>query len=276
MEKVRGLKSMSVPKIKFNHVTKVFETRSQSIVAVKDYSMEIEKGEFVSILGPSGCGKSTLIRMLDGITTTTEGDILIDDVKVNNNKKKMPTEVLRKMGFIFQQPNMLPWYTVKENISLPLRVFGLKGKEWEDRVDSLIKMVGLEEYANARPNEISGGMLQRAGVIRAMVHDPEILLMDEPFGALDELTREQMNMELLDIWAKTGKTIIFITHNIEEAVLLSSRVYVMGTNPGRLVETVDLDLPRPRELSMITQPKFIKYREMLEGYIGEIDLSKIK
>ena len=119
-------------------------------------------------------------------------------------------------------------------------------------------------------------MLQRAGVIRAMVHDPEILLMDEPFGALDEMTREQMNMELLEIWEKTGKTIIFITHNIEEAVLLSSRVYVMGTNPGRLVETVTLGLPRPRKLSMITQKDFIEYRQLLESYIGEIDLSKIK
>lgn len=239
--------------------------------------MEIQAGEFISILGPSGCGKSTLIRMLDGIIDTTEGDIFIDGVKVNlGGKKKMPPEVLRKMGFIFQQPNMLPWYTVRENVALPLRVFGLKGKEWEDRVDELMKMVGLEEYANARPSEISGGMLQRAGVIRAMVHDPEILLMDEPFGALDELTREQMNMELLDIWQKTNKTIIFITHNIEEAVLLSSRVYVMGTNPGHLVETVTLDLPRPRELSMITQSKFIEYRQKLESYIGEIDLSKIK
>lgn len=267
---------MQEPKIKFSHVTKQFETRSQTILAVKDYSMEIQPGEFISILGPSGCGKSTLIRMLDGIIDTTEGDIFIDGVKVNHKGKKMPAEVLRKMGFIFQQPNMLPWRTVRQNVALPLEVFGLKGAEWEKRVDELLEMVGLTEYANARPNEISGGMLQRAGVIRAMVHDPEILLMDEPFGALDELTREQMNMELLDIWSKTGKTIIFITHNIEESVLLSSRVYVMGTNPGRLVETVTLDLPRPRTLSMITQEKFIEYRQLLEGYIGEIDLSKIK
>lgn len=267
---------MKEPKIKFEHVTKVFETRSQSITAVKDYSMEIQAGEFVSILGPSGCGKSTLIRMLDGIIPTTEGNIYIDGQKVNNEKKKMPQEVLRKMGFIFQQPNMLPWFTVRQNIALPLQIFNLQGAEWEKRVEELLEMVGLTEYANAYPSEISGGMLQRAGVIRAMVHDPEILLMDEPFGALDELTREQMNMELLDIWSRTGKTIIFITHNIEEAVLLSSRVYVMGTHPGRLVETVDLDLPRPRQLSMITQKKFIEYRQLLEGYIGEIDLSKIK
>lgn len=267
---------MKEPKIKFDHVTKIFQTRSQAITAVQDYSMEIQAGEFVSILGPSGCGKSTLIRMLDGIIPTTEGDIFIDGQKVNHANKKMPQEILRKMGFIFQQPNMLPWFTVRQNISLPLQIFDLKGAEWEKRVDDLLEMVGLTEYADAYPAEISGGMLQRAGVIRAMVHDPEILLMDEPFGALDELTREQMNMELLDIWSKTGKTIIFITHNIEEAVLLSSRVYVMGTHPGRLVEIVDLDLPRPRELSMITQPKFIEYKQMLEGYIGEIDLSKIK
>lgn len=267
---------MQEPKIKFDHVTKVFQTRSQSILAVKDYSMEIAAGEFVSILGPSGCGKSTLIRMLDGIIDTTEGDIFIDGQKVNYAKKKMSQSILRKMGFIFQQPNMLPWFTVRENIALPLRVFDLKGPEWEKRVDELLELVGLTEYAKAYPAEISGGMLQRAGVIRAMVHDPEILLMDEPFGALDELTREQMNMELLDIWTRTKKTIIFITHNIEEAVLLSSRVYVMGTHPGRLVEIVDLDLPRPRTLSMITQPKFIQYREKLEGCIGEIDLSKIK
>ena len=258
---------MQEAKIKFDHVTKVFETRSQTITAVKDYSMEIQAGEFISILGPSGCGKSTLIRMLDGIIDTTEGDILIDGVKVNHKGKKMPSSVLRKLGFIFQQPNILPWYTVRQNVALPLRVFGLKGPEWDSRVDELLEMVGLKEYAGAHPNEISGGMLQRAGVIRAMV---------EPFGALDEMTREQMNMELLEIWEKTGKTIIFITHNIEEAVLLSSRVYVMGTNPGRLVETVTLDLPRPRNLSMITQKKFIEYRQLLESYIGEIDLSKIK
>lgn len=267
---------MKEPKIKFDHVTKIFETRSQSITAVKDFSMEIQEGEFVSILGPSGCGKSTLIRMLDGIIPTTSGDIYIDGQKVNLEKKKMPQEVLRKMGFIFQQPNMLPWFTVRQNIALPLQVFDLKGTEWEKRVDELLEMVGLKEYADAYPAEISGGMLQRAGVIRAMVHDPEILLMDEPFGALDELTREQMNMELLDIWSRTGKTIIFITHNIEEAVLLSSRVYVMGTQPGRLVQIVDLDLPRPRQLSMITQPEFIEYRQKLESFIGEIDLSKIK
>lgn len=263
-------------KIEFENVTKRFETRSQTIVAVQDYSMQVADGEFVSILGPSGCGKSTLIRMLDGIIEPSEGRIFVDGQQVNIKGKKMPKEMLRKMGFIFQQPNLLPWYTVRQNVMLPLNVFGLKGKEWDDRATYLLNMVGLEKYADAYPSDISGGMLQRAGVIRAMVHDPEILLMDEPFGALDELTREQLNMELLTIWTETKKTIIFITHNIEEAVLLSGRIFVMGTQPGRLVDVVDIDLPRPRRLSMITQDDFIEYKVRLTDTIGELDLSKIK
>lgn len=262
-------------KIKFENVTKVFETRRQVIVAVKDYSMELQAGEFVSILGPSGCGKSTLIRMLDDIIKPTSGSIYIDGIEISN-KKKMPSATLRKMGFIFQQPNLLPWYTVRQNVALPLKIFGLKGEQWGKRVDQLIEVVGMTKYADAYPVEISGGMTQRIGVIRAMVHDPEILLMDEPFGALDDLNREQLDMELLDIWRETKKTIIFITHNVEEAVLLSSRIYVMGTNPGRLISTVNIDLPRPRTLDMITQPDFIKYESDITNLIGEIDLSKIK
>lgn len=266
---------MQANKIKFENITKVFETRRQTTIAVKDFMMEMPAGEFISIIGPSGCGKSTLIRMLDGIIKPTSGSIYIDGVKVSN-KKKMPNETLKRMGFIFQQANLLPWYTVRQNVALPLKIFGLKGEQWEKRVDQLIDMVGLTKYADAYPIEISGGMSQRAGVIRAMVHDPEILLMDEPFGSLDEMTREQLDMELLDIWKQTQKTVIFITHSVEEAILLSSRVYVMGTNPGRLVSIVDIDLPRPRSLSMITDPKFIEYESNLTNLIGEIDLSKIK
>lgn len=270
-----GSMILQKPRITFENVSKIFETRSQEIVAVQNYSMEVQTGEFVSIIGPSGCGKSTLIRMLDGIIKPTDGCIYIDGNQVNE-EGKMPKTTLRKMGFIFQQPNLLPWYTVRENVALPLRIFGLAGKQWETRVDELLDMVGLSDCANAHPSDISGGMLQRAGVIRAMVHDPEILLMDEPFGALDEFTREQLNMELLGIWKKTQKTIIFITHNVEEAVLLSSRIYVMGTQPGRLVATVDIDLPRPRSLKMITQTDFIEYKQQLTRLIGELDLSKIK
>ena len=261
--------------IDFEHVSKVFKTRFQSITAVKDFSMKIDRGEVISILGPSGCGKSTIIRMMDGIISPTEGDIYIEGDRINTGKR-LPPEILRKMGFIFQQPNMLPWYTVRENVALPLKVFGLKGKEWEDRVDSLMEMVGLQNHRNAYPVEISQAQLQLAGVIRPMVYNPDILLMDEPFGSLDDMTREQMDMAMLDIWQKTGKTIIFITHSVEEAVLLSSRIYVMATNPGRLTEIVNIDLPRPRSLDMIVDEEFIRYENKLTELIGELDLSKIK
>ncbi len=266
---------MATPRIEFKNISKLFETGRQTIVAVKDFSMTMMPGEFISILGPSGCGKSTLIRMLDGIIKPTSGEILINGVNVSNHKK-MPKEVLRKMGFIFQQPNLFPWYTVRDNVMLPLKIFGLSGPEWEKRTDELIEMAGLTQYAKAYPIEISGGMAQRTGVIRAMVHDPEILLMDEPFGALDELNREILNMELLGIWERTKKTIIFITHNVAESILLSSKIYVMGTQPGRLISTVDIDLPRPRTLKMIAEEKFAAYERDLVGLIGKLDLNKIK
>lgn len=263
------------PKIKIQGLTKVFQTRKQIITAVKDVSMEFADGDFVSIVGPSGCGKSTIIRMIIDIIKPSEGAILIDGQDIAKYKR-IPIDVVRKMGFIFQAPNMYPWLTVKENVMLPIRTFKLKGNEWEDYADELIEMVGLTDNANNYPSEISGGSMQRAGVIRAMVHKPEILLMDEPFGALDEMTREQLNLELLDIWKKTKKTIIFITHNVDEAILLSNRVYVMGTNPGRVVAEVSVELPRPRVLDMISSSDFEEYRLQLTSLIGNIDLSKIK
>ena len=175
---------MPTPKIEFRNITKVFQTRSQTIVAVQDFNMQVEAGDFVSIIGPSGCGKSTLIRMLDGIIQPSGGELYLDGQKLDTSKK-FPREVLRKMGFIFQKPNMLPWYTIRQNVALPNRIIGNTSKEDEEYVDYLLNMVGLSEYRDAYPIEVSGGALQRAGVIRAMVHKPEILLMDEPFGALD-------------------------------------------------------------------------------------------
>jgi NitT/TauT family transport system ATP-binding protein len=262
-------------KIVLKNLTKIFQTRRQSITAVENVNMQFDQGDFVSILGPSGCGKSTIIRMINDIIKPSAGEILIDGKDITEYKR-IPKETIRKMGFIFQQPNMYPWRTVKENVELPLKIFGLKGKEWESYTDELIDLVGLTPYKNKYPTEISGGSLQRAGVIRAMVHKPEILLMDEPFGALDETTMHQMNIELLEIWKKTQKTIIFITHSVEEAVLLSNRVYVMGTNPGRVVDEVTIDLPRPRTLEMLSDNRFIEYCKYLTAKIGHIDLSKIK
>ena len=240
-------------------------------LVVDDLNLSLEKGQLLCILGGSGCGKTTTLNMIGGFLTPDAGTIHLDGVDITN----LPPE-RRPVATVFQSYGLFPHMTVLQNVIYGLKFKGYKKADAIKKGHQYLEMVGLQDYANAYPHEISGGMLQRAGVIRAMVHDPEILLMDEPYGALDELTREQMNMELLDIWSKTKKTIIFITHNIEEAVLLSDKVYVMGTHPGRLVEVVDLELERPRQLSMITQPKFIGYRQYLESAIGEIDLSKIK
>jgi NitT/TauT family transport system ATP-binding protein len=266
---------LSNAKIRLVGLNKLFHTRFQTIEAVRNVDMEFAAGDFVSIIGPSGCGKSTIIRMIDDLIKPTSGEIFIDGRRVSPHRR-IPPEVIRKIGFIFQQPNMYPWMTVRENVMLPLRVFGLRDPEWARHADALIEMTGLREQRHAYPTELSGGSMQRAGVIRAMVHKPDILLMDEPFGALDEMTREQLNLELLDIWRATGKTIVFITHSVQEAVLLSNRVYVMGTNPGRVVDEIAVDLPRPRNLKLIVSDRFAGYCELLTGRIGQVELSQIK
>ena len=266
---------MSEPKIRITNLNKKFKTRWQVIEAVKDANLEIREGEFVSLLGPSGCGKSTIIRMIDDIIKPTSGQIYIDGEEITRYKR-IPEAVNRKIGFIFQQSNLFPWLTVRENVRFPLTIYHIKDKESEEYVDELIEMVGMTKYKDAYPAQISGGAAQRIGVIRALVHKPEILLMDEPFGALDAMTREALDMELLEIWKKMKKTIIFITHNVEEATLMSDRIYVMGTNPGRIVKDVTLDLPRPRSLDMLTTEKFQNYCTEMTGYIDHVDLSKIK
>lgn len=260
-------------RIQVEDLAKVFETKRGSIVAVQDLNFGIREKEFVSLVGPSGCGKSTIIRMLNGIVKPTKGKIIYSGVIYENGIKK---DMLKKLGFIFQSPNLLPWLTVRKNLELPLEIFKLKGRKWNDNIEKLLNIVGLSEYAETYPNELSGGMQQRIGVIRAMVHKPEVLFMDEPFGELDEITREQLDMETLFIWKETEKTIIFITHNVEEAILLSSRVIVMGTDPGRIIQEVEIDLPRPRTLDMLTSQRFIEYEERVTNLIGKIDLDKIK
>jgi len=260
-------------KIKLAEVNKVFHTFRQTIHALKDISLTVDEGELVSIVGPSGCGKSTIIRIIVDIIRPSSGVATIDGENVNLDENK---GLVRKIGFIFQEPNLLPWLTVRQNVQLPLKIFGLKGLECEDYTDELIKLVGLEDYASAYPIEISEGMMQRASVIRAMVHKPEILLMDEPFGALDEINRESLDFELLNIWQKTKKTIVFITHNVHEAVLISSRVFVMSTNPGRILDEIKVDLEYPRSSRMFFDARFVGYRDAITNLIGELDISKIK
>ena len=266
---------MKASKIRTENLNKVFHTRHQDIYAVKDANIDIREGEFVSLIGPSGCGKSTIIRMIDDIIKPTSGSIYIDGKEITSYKR-IPKEINQKMGFIFQLPNLFPWLTVRENGGIACRIYKIRDEGTQRYIDELLEMAGLTEYQNAYPAEISGGVMQRIGGIRAMVHKPEILLMDEPFGALDAMTREKLDMEILDIWKKLGTTVIFITHNVEEAVLLSDRVYVMGTNPGRITREITLDLERPRSLDLLTERKFQDYCAELTECIGHVDLRKVK
>lgn len=262
------------PKIRIEHIGKKFYSRRQEIVALDDVNMEFAPGEFVSIVGPSGCGKSTIVRMIDDIIKPTSGKIIVDGFEYDN-KKEIGQNFVKKLGFIFQLPNLYPWLTVRQNLYLPLRVYGMMDAEHVRHVENLLEMTGLTEIGNAYPNQISGGTAQRIGVIRAMVHNPQMLMMDEPFGALDDETREKLNMEMLSIWKKTGMTIIFITHNVAEAVLMSQRIYVMQANPGHVKAEVKIDFGEERSLGLQRSPKFIKYCNQIEDLIGKVDLRDV-
>ena len=262
------------PIIKLESISKQFVARRQKITALEDVNMQFEEGAFVSIVGPSGCGKSTVIRMIDDIIKPSSGTITVDGVRYDN-EKPISKEMIRNLGFIFQIPNLYPWLTIRQNVTLPLKILGLDDAAHRAYADELLAMIQLTDYANAYPGEISGGMAQRIGVIRGMVHKPKMLMMDEPFGALDDETREQLNIELYGIWQKTGMTIIFITHNVEEAVLLSQRVVVMSSNPGRVVAELPVDFDQPRTLALLNTPEFAAYCSQIEKLIGKIDLEQI-
>lgn len=262
------------PKIKLEHVGKEFVTKRQRITALDDVNMEFYPGEFVSIVGPSGCGKSTIIRMVDDIIKPTSGVITVDGQKYDN-KTPVTREMVKKLGFIFQIPNLYPWLTVRENLMLPLKIYSLMDKEHIKYVDELLDTIGLANCADIYPGEISGGMAQRIGVIRGMVHKPQMLMMDEPFGALDDDMRERLNIEMLNIWKKTGMTIIFITHNVSEAVLLSQRVYVMKSNPGTVKAEIPIKFEEERSLKLLKKPEFLHYCSQIENLIGKIDLNDV-
>ncbi len=264
---------MSNFKIELENIEKTYLTKNGPLIAVTDVNFGVEENDFVTLVGPSGCGKSTIIRMLGGIITPTKGKIIYSGKEYTNG---IPREEQRNLGFIFQSHNLLPWFTIRKNLELPLNIFNLTGEKWQKSIESLLQMVNLSEHAESYPTELSGGMQQRVGVIRAMVHNPEILLMDEPFGELDAINREQLDIELLSIWEKTKKTIIFITHNVSEAILLSSRVLVMSTNPGRIIEEVKIDLPRPRSLEMMNEERFLDYEEQITNLIGELNLEMVE
>ena len=218
------------------------------VVALKNLDFAIADGEFVSVVGRSGCGKSTLLKVLAGLLPFTSGS-----VELNGKPLRGPSP---EAAMVFQSPVLLPWRTILENVLLPIEFRKLSRRAYEDSALQLLAMVGLKEFAHRYPYELSGGMQQRAALVRALVQDPRLLLMDEPFGALDAMTREQLNLELMRIWSDSRKTVVFITHSIAEAIFLSDRVIAMTARPGSIADVITIDLPRPRDLSVINTDRF--------------------
>ena len=219
---------------------KVFATEAATVTALEGIDLTIGPGEFVSLIGPSGCGKSTLLRLIGDLIPASSGSVRV------NGKPAAQARRGREYGIVFQAPVLMDWRTVERNVELPLEIMGLGRAERRRRSTEMLGLVELGEFARRYPWQLSGGMQQRVAIARALAFDPRLLLMDEPFGALDEMTRERMNLELMGIWARTGTTVVFVTHSIPEAVFLSTRVAVMSTRPGRITDLIDIDLPSPR------------------------------
>lgn len=235
-------------KIRVENATKVYETKTGSVHALEDVSIEVRDGELVCILGPSGCGKTTLLWAMSGLHALSSGRVLLGDTAVTGPR---PLEI----GMIFQDANLLPWRNLRQNLDFPFEI--KKRKPDHGRIATLLAETGLDGFEKSFPRELSGGMQQRASIVRALAQDPAVLLMDEPFGALDAFTRDEMNLLLLRLWAETDKTIVFVTHNISEAIFLADRVVVMTPRPGRVARVYEIELPRPRTIEMTFQPSFI-------------------
>jgi NitT/TauT family transport system ATP-binding protein len=247
---------MAEPFIHLKNLKKVFRTRGKVFTAVSDVTFDVEAGELVPLVGPSGCGKTTLLKILAGLHPHDGGTLRI-------GSDAHPFDPSRDIGMVFQQALLLKWRTIVENVMLPAEILGLPVKEARERARDLLVMVGLEGFAENHPYELSGGMQQRAAIARALIHDPKLILMDEPFGALDAMTRDRMNLELLRIWSESRKTILFVTHSITEAVFLGSRCVVLTASPARMADSFTIDLPYPRRLDMRTQERFGAYTRRL-------------
>jgi NitT/TauT family transport system ATP-binding protein len=237
----------------------------QAVRALQDINLEIRSGAFVSLIGPSGCGKSTLLRLLGDLLAPTSGTIRV------NGRSPREARLAREYGIVFQQPVLYEWRTVMQNVQLPLEVMRVAANERRQRAASLLELVGLTEFANRYPWELSGGMQQRVSIARALSFRPAVLLMDEPFGALDEMTRERLNRELLSIWSETNTTVVFVTHSVAEAVFLSDRIVVMSPRPGRVDKVIDVDLARPRGDETREAPHFFELVAEVRHHLREVD-----
>ena len=236
------------PLVRASGISKTYRSGDADMVALSGMDLDVMDGEFLSLLGPSGCGKSTALNIMGGLLSATSGTVTFDGKPMSGPS--------RDIGMMFQQAVMFPWRTTIDNVLLPIEVFGQSKKKYRARAEELLSMVGIEEFAKSYPWQLSGGMQQRAALCRVLIHSPKLLLLDEPFGALDEFTRESMNSELLRLQAHSKATAILVTHNINEAVFMSDRIAVMSARPGRLVEVIDVPFERPRTPELALTPEF--------------------
>jgi NitT/TauT family transport system ATP-binding protein len=251
----------SEPFIRIKDLRKSYRKHDQEFLAISNASFEVASGELVALVGPSGCGKTTLLKILAGLQGYDSGEVHIGSTA-------NPFDPSRDIGMVFQQALLLKWRRVLQNVMLPAEILGLPVRESLDRAHELLAMVGLAGFEDKYPYELSGGMQQRAAIARALIHDPKLILMDEPFGALDALTREKMNLELLSIWKRSGKTIVFVTHGISEAVFLGTRVIVLTAGPARMADNILVTLPEPRMLDVKTSESFGEYSRKIYHLLG--------
>ena len=251
--------------IAVRQLSKAYATRASPVPALQEIDFAMDEGEFLAVVGPSGCGKSTLLKILAGLIPASSGSAYLRGTPITGPR--------RDIGVVFQAPVLFPWRSVIDNVLLPVDVQRLDRVRHEQLAHDLLNLVGLEGFANRYPWELSGGMQQRVAIVRALIHDPAMLLMDEPFGALDAMSREQMNLELQRIWLERRKTVVFITHSISEAVFLADRVLVMTPRPGRIAETVTVDLPRPRGLDLMGTAGFGVYTRRIRGHFTAANLA---
>ncbi|MBK8457178.1 MAG: ABC transporter ATP-binding protein [Phyllobacteriaceae bacterium] len=244
--------SSPAPCITASALSLTFATNDGPVHALKDVNLDISKGEFVSFIGPSGCGKTTFLRVIADLERATGGTIVVNGMTPHQAREK------RAYGYVFQAPALLPWRTIEKNVALPLEIMGVGAAERTERIARTLALVNLKGFEKKYPWQLSGGMQQRASIARALSFDADLLLMDEPFGALDEIVRDHLNEQLLQLWARTQKTICFVTHSIPEAVYLSTRIVVMSPRPGRVIDVIESDLPRERPLDIRETPEFLR------------------
>ena len=255
------MKALGENHLRISRLSKSYRAGGERIHVIDDVDLSIARGEFVSLLGPSGCGKTTLLRLIGGLIEPDAGEVWID------GRSPSAAQADREFGFVFQEPALLPWRSVAANVRLPMDVAGENGADGDRRVRELLEIVGLERFADYYPHQLSGGMSQRAALARALAVGASALLMDEPFGALDEITRASMRYELLRIWEADKKTVVFVTHSIAEALALSDRVVALSRLPARVVEVVDVGLPRPRSRGVERTPEFLERSELLHDLL---------